>query len=233
VCSELTARNSQWRDMVEHVATVQTQAFQLWLNEDVNALGWQNPRLSSLSAFAYPFGTWADMTHLVPREDWPEPAPRSIAYFCGVLGSKNGRDAGAPRERVRRAAVEFLNHEIGSLWPRAVRTSGGFRWELLVDPQAGDGTRRKRRAGEARFDSQFWTANVNPSDRYVQSLAGTSAYRISPLERHFDNLTIAGDWTACGLEIGCVEAAFVSGRLAAHALSQRPALEDIIGFDHP
>jgi hypothetical protein len=25
----------------------------------------------------------------------------------------------------------------------------------------------------------------------------------------------------------------MSGRLAAHALSRRPALDDIIGFDHP
>jgi hypothetical protein len=33
--------------------------------------------------------------------------------------------------------------------------------------------------------------------------------------------------------LGCVEAAMMSGRLAAHAISGLPALEDIIGFDHP
>ena len=30
---------------------------------------------------------------------------------------------------------------------------------------------------------------------------------------------------------GCVEAAVISGRLAAHALSKSPPLEEIIGYD--
>ena len=87
--------------------------------------------------------------------------------------------------------------------------------------------------GEERFNSQFWSANVNPSDRYVQSPPKTTRFRISPLDNTYDNLTIAGDWTACGLNVGCVEAAVMSGRLAAHALSGSPALEDIVGYDHP
>ena len=52
-------------------------------------------------------------------------------------------------------------------------------------------------------------------------------------DNSYDNLTVAGDWTACGLISGCVEAAVISGRLAAHALSGSPRLEDIVGFDHP
>jgi uncharacterized protein with NAD-binding domain and iron-sulfur cluster len=87
--------------------------------------------------------------------------------------------------------------------------------------------------GEKRFDTQFWTANVNPSDRYVLSLPGSAKYRISPLDNTYDNLTIAGDWTDCGHNAGCVEAAVMSGRLAAHALSGSPALEEIVGYDHP
>ena len=87
--------------------------------------------------------------------------------------------------------------------------------------------------GEARFATQFWTANVNPSDRYVLSLPGSLKHRISPLDNSYDNLTIAGDWTDCGFNEGCVEAAVMSGRLAAHAISQSPPLEDIIGYDHP
>jgi uncharacterized protein with NAD-binding domain and iron-sulfur cluster len=228
VCRELLARSRRWRDMVDHVATVPTQAFQIWLNEDMGALGWRTPNLSSLSAFVDPFGTWADMTQLVPQEAWRH-QPRAIAYFCGVLQDSATLGKDAQRARVRRAAVHFLNHDIGRLWPNAERVPGTFRWELLADPAGNDGGA----TDESRFDSQFWTANVNPSDRYVQSLAGTSAFRISPLEQEFDNLTVAGDWTACGLNIGCVEAAVMSGRLAAHALSRQPALEEIVGFDHP
>ncbi|MBV8771389.1 MAG: FAD-dependent oxidoreductase [Deltaproteobacteria bacterium] len=87
--------------------------------------------------------------------------------------------------------------------------------------------------GEQRFNSQFYTANVNPSDRYVLSTPGTQKYRISPLDNTYDNLTIAGDWTACGLDTGCVESAMISGRLAAHAISGIPGLRDIVGYDHP
>ena len=57
--------------------------------------------------------------------------------------------------------------------------------------------------------------------------------RISPLDRTYDNLTVAGDWTSCGLNLGCVEAAVMSGMLAAHALSGAPALSEIVGYDHP
>jgi hypothetical protein len=49
----------------------------------------------------------------------------------------------------------------------------------------------------------------------------------------FDNLTIAGDWTATGLDTGCIESAVMSGRLAAHAISRKPSLRDIVGYDHP
>ena len=89
------------------------------------------------------------------------------------------------------------------------------------------------RADRSAFDSQFWSANVNPSDRYSASLPGTLRYRISPLDNTYDNLTVAGDWTNCGFNEGCVEAAVMSGRLAAHAIAQVPRLEDIVGYDHP
>lgn len=49
----------------------------------------------------------------------------------------------------------------------------------------------------------------------------------------YDNFTVAGDWTNSGFNQGCVEAAIMSGRLAAHALAGTPALEDIVGYDHP
>jgi uncharacterized protein with NAD-binding domain and iron-sulfur cluster len=74
---------------------------------------------------------------------------------------------------------------------------------------------------------------VNPSDRYALSLPGSSQHRISPLDLTYDNLTVAGDWTDCGFNAGCVEAAVMSGKLAAHALSRRPPLHDIVGYDHP
>jgi hypothetical protein len=117
------------------------------------------------------------------------------------------------------------------LWPKASDAPGTFRWPLLLAPE--DRNAADQTASEAVFDSQYWTANVNPSDRYVLALPGSIKYRISPLDNTYDNLTIAGDWTACGFTEGCVEAAVMSGRLAAHALAKSPSLEAIIGYDHP
>ena len=238
VCKEILARDQRWRAMVENVKTVATQAFQIWMREDMAELGWNAPPVT-LSGFVKPFDTWADMGHLIAAEDW-RPQPRSVAYFCNVLAdpavaadSAHAGYAAARREEVRDNAVRFLNEHIRHIWPKAVRRSGGFRWEVLVDPARQRKPTRAAARDESSFSSQYWTANVNPTDRYVLALPGTLQHRISPLECTYDNLTIAGDWTDCGFNEGCVEAAVMSGRLAAHAISQSPPLEDIVGYDHP
>ena len=231
VASELVAANADWLQMTQKVKSVATQAFQVWLNKPVEALGWTLPPIN-ISGYVEPFDTWADMRQLIQREDWQEP-PAAIAYFCSVLPDADayeGGDAtGRPRDAdrlVRDNAVTFLDRDVGYFWPGAVGAEG-FDWKLLH--AQGDAAKK----GAARFDSQFWTANVVPSERYILSLPDTLQYRISPLEMHFDNLTIAGDWTDCGHQAGCVEAAVMSGLLAASALSGTPRLEHIIGYDHP
>ena len=252
VCKEIVATDQRWQKMVQEVKTVATQAFQLWMAEDLASLGWREPSIN-LSGFVEPFDTWADMAQLVPEESWRVP-PRSIAYFCSVLPDSDPppqppADAidisypAARREEVRRNAIRFLNRDIAHLWPRAVRTEDTdghetlqFRWDILLDPS--DALEQPvlqivDAADESRFASQYWVANVNPSDRYVLSLPGSLKYRISPLDNTYDNLTITGDWTDCGHNAGCVEAAVMAGRLAAHAISHWPPLEDIVGYDHP
>ncbi len=236
VCREIVERDPRWRSMVDHVKTVATQAMQLWLRADMRELGWED-RPISVSGFIEPFDTWADMTHLANEECWEE-KPRAIAYFCNALPDLEAipdRDRIdwplVNQERVRRNAIDFLNRGIAHLWPRATGPDGGFRWDLLADPRQENGS--PGLAGERRFDTQFWLGSVNPSDRYTLSLPGSLIYRISPLDRTYDNLTIAGDWTDCGFNAGCVEAAVMSGMLAGHAISQLPALDEIIGYDHP
>ena len=238
VAAELIEREPRWRDMVARVKTVPTQAFQVWLRQDMAALGWPHAAVN-LSGFIKPFDTWADMRHLIPEEAFEAPV-KAIAYFCSVLPDAAPADGDLrqfhqqQRALVRRHAVGFLDRDIGALWPRALRPEGGFRWDLLVPGAAqAPANATDAPADATRFDSQYWTANVNASDRYVLSLPGSPAYRLSPLDRSFDNLTIAGDWTATGLDTGCIESAVISGRLAAHAISQHPLLEDIVGYDHP
>lgn len=233
VASELIEHSPRWRDMVKHVKTVPTQAFQVWMKPGVDELGWPHGPVN-LAGFVEPFDTWADMTHLLPEESWPEKV-RSIAYFCSVLpdpGLAVTEDLHRKqRETVRKNAVQFLSRDVRALWPQSSDAAGEFRWRDLAAADPSQKAAKSRGAG--RFASQFWTANINPTDRYVQSLPGSIAYRISPLDMTFDNLTIAGDWTATGLDTGCIESAVISGRLAAHALSGLPALEKIVGYDHP
>jgi Flavin containing amine oxidoreductase len=241
LCREILEQDDRWQAMVEHVRSVPTQAFQLWLDADRAELGRPGPP-TNVSGFVEPFDTWADMTHVAATEAHAVP-PRSIAYFCNVLPRPAGPRAATgeawatwykeQNERVKDSAVRFLEQDVAHLWPGAVH-EGRFRWELL-SPMAAegapDGAAPSARA--SAFNSQFWTANVRPSDAYTQALPGSARYRISPLEATYKNLTIAGDWTQCGLNMGCVEAAVMSGRLAAHAISQHPALESIVGYDHP
>jgi uncharacterized protein with NAD-binding domain and iron-sulfur cluster len=206
VCSEIVATNPRWRTMVDQVRTVATQAFQIWLSADLQELGWEMPPVT-LTSFVKPFDTWADMGHVVPAENWPYSPPRTAAYFCNVLADPphepDFSDIDYPRRRrdeVRANAIEFLNRDIQNLWPKVKRSSGEFRWELLVDPRPTK-KKSKRASMRSRFDTQFWAANVNPSDRYVLSLPGSLKHRISPLDNTYDNLTIAGDWTDCSLNV--------------------------------
>jgi uncharacterized protein with NAD-binding domain and iron-sulfur cluster len=224
VCRELMADRPEWRDMVANVKTVATRAFQAWLREDERDLGWPVSG-STLTGYAQPFDTGASMSHVIGLEDWPDGGagddrPGSVFYFCDTHDAPAAPDlvdagvAAEHHERVRRAAVHFLDRQAGHLLPEAV-TDRGFRWELLCGGEP-DGL-----PGRAAFDSQFWTANVDPADRYVQSQPGTAKHRLRPDESGYDNLFLAGDWTDSGLNAGCIEAAVVSGLQAANGLLGR------------
>ncbi|MCG8555134.1 MAG: NAD(P)-binding protein [Proteobacteria bacterium] len=238
VAREIIEQDARWQQWATSHKSVATQALQLWLRDGIAELGWTQPSIN-ISGFVEPFDTWADMSHLTSRESYPlDPGGsskvKSIAYFCSVLPDPepgvNTAAAGYPamrRKEVRDNALRFLNTDVGTLWPNAVAPKG-FRWNLLVTPDTNKGP-----AGKARLESQFYIANVDPTMRYSLSLPGTLQHRISPLHRTHENLTVAGDWTGCGFTEGCVEAAVMSGKLAAHALSGSPPLEEIVGFDHP
>src|SRR5690606_18523373 len=66
VCAEILARDPRWRDMISHCKTVATQAAQLWMREDMAALGWSGSP-TNLSGYVRPFATWADMRQLIPE----------------------------------------------------------------------------------------------------------------------------------------------------------------------
>jgi uncharacterized protein with NAD-binding domain and iron-sulfur cluster len=207
VAGELIAADPAWRRMVDGIATVATRSAQLWLDATEAELGWHGPPGVTLSGFGDTFDTWAAMSHLLPREGWPAPGgPRGLAYLCGAMPDA---DPATGEDVVRTTLTRFLEEEVGGLWP-GTRGPTGFRWELLRDDEG--------RRGPDRLRAQYVRANLDPSDRYVQSLPGSGRYRLAPGRTGFGNLAVAGDWTACGLDAGCIEAATRSGIQAARAV---------------
>jgi uncharacterized protein with NAD-binding domain and iron-sulfur cluster len=217
VAPDLVEQSPAWKAAVAKLATVPTQALQLWLRRPAAELC-EAGEGAVLGGFVEPFDTWADMSQLVSQERVDGSA--TVAYFCNAAGDSAPPARGSPSARlwldeqaalVRARALRFLRRDIQNLWPNAAHpVTGEFDWDLLVAaPQAG---------GAARLDAQYMRANVEPSERYVLSVPGSGAHRIAPAQTGFANLYAAGDWTSCLLDSGCVEAAVISGMLAANGI---------------
>lgn len=220
ICPELVQANDRWRAMCDNVGTVRTMAMQWWLQPDLKELGWdlQSP---VMDAYVEPMNTWADMSFLLPREDWRGPVqPKQISYFCGAMvgGIPDRSQSGFPAEaydEVLQVGLQFANNDVGFLWPKA--TSPANPMGLDFSKLCG------------RFDQQFFRANIDPSERYVLSLKGSVTSRIKPNEAGFSNLFLTGDWTYNYFNAGCVEATVIAGMLCSNAMTGYPPLADIEG----
>jgi uncharacterized protein with NAD-binding domain and iron-sulfur cluster len=218
ICAPLAARDDVWARMLEHANTTPTQSVQLWFDRTAVELGW-NPQGATeaalLGTYAEPFGNWADLSVTIAAEGWERipgrSVPKSVAYLCGPLAETNG--LGVSREadiaHVRTACRSWFAEHAALLWPKAHGT-GALAWSELVAPPG--------RQGVARYDAQYFRANTTPSERYTLTLPGTTRFRLAPDDSGCDNLFLAGDWTANGFDVGCVEAAVMSGRLASRAI---------------
>jgi uncharacterized protein with NAD-binding domain and iron-sulfur cluster len=222
ICRQLAERDERFKAMLDSARTVRTQAFQLWVRQDAEALGWAYDTNSVVGCYVEPLDTYCDMSHLLPREAWKaEDGVRSIGYFCGVLPEEGGepseepshQEANEAKDQVKANAIAFLEHDVGTLWPRAVAgaPTAPLRWELLAD--------RAERRGPGRLEAQYWRANTSLTERYVLTPAGSVEHRLASDDSGFDNLVLAGDWTKNGIDGGCVEAAATSGMQAARKLT--------------
>jgi uncharacterized protein with NAD-binding domain and iron-sulfur cluster len=231
VCAELVADegNPRFRAMVENVRTVATQSAQVWFNVELEQLGWRGTS-PVVIPFSAPFDTWADMTHLLESEPWPERScPGSLAYLTARLDDTEPVPPRGPstyparmRARATKNLEDWLGRHAWALWPRATtrHDSRELNWHWLHDAED--------RGGPARLGAQFVSPFSSPSDRYVIAAPGTNRYRLRPDESGYENLVLAGDWTLTSLSIGCMEAAAMSGIRAAAAIDAavRPALGD-------
>ena len=212
--------------MIEKIETVQTQAIQLWLKPDSQQLGVHGSR-PVVGAYVEPYSSLTDFSDLIPRENWPASADlHSIAYSCGVLKKVDRRD---PRRRLMNVSIKspstFSRRTSNPLWSKATRHSDPdeLAWHNLVAPSD--------LKGKARFQAQYWRANVDPVERYVLSLPGTNQYRLKANRSGFKRLILAGNWIDCGFNIACIETAVMAGMQAAAALTGAP--QPAIGQNNP
>jgi uncharacterized protein with NAD-binding domain and iron-sulfur cluster len=210
ICADIISQNKAWQNMVAKVETAQTAALQLWMKPDLHALGWQTP-IPLVTGYGQPLSTWADMSQTEPYENWSsDNSPRSVAYFCGPLTEmevippyNNHAFPNTERERVQKIAKDWLQSHIGGLWPEALNAEGDFNWDLVA--------------------AQYYRANIDPSERYVLSVKGSTQYRLKPDGSGYSNLFLAGDWTYNGLNVGAIEPTVRSGLQASRAICGYPA----------
>lgn len=239
VAKEVIAHDQRWQDMVENVKTVQTQACQLWFNKTATDMGWQpwypktnnpvqkNVEDALVGAYVEPLDTWSDMPQVIPAEEWPAGNDvQSIAYFCGAMRDNesipnlpppNDCDFGKEETaRVKANTKRMLLNNVKPLWPKATQEGRptALDWDVLIDSSGAE--------GEERFDSQYFRANIAPTERYVLSVKGSTQYRLNPGESGYTNLYLAGDWTYNGLNVGCVEASVMSGLACSQAIREVP-----------
>ncbi len=219
ICRSLIASNGQWKDMIENVKTTPTQAVQIWLNKSGAEMGWDHgtpwpdQQRAVAVGFVEPYDSFADFSHVLPYEDWgADDRVRQVLCLCNCLPLRRIEDCPDPQGLIFENALEFLRTKAGSIFPNGTRPHrpNELDWNLLVDRQHGYGPERLR--------SQYFRANFEGSELYVLSVAGSTRYRLHPAQSGFDNLYLAGDWTWNDINIGCVEAAVISARLAAHAI---------------
>lgn len=214
LCAELCQAFPAWQRMVDTVKTVCTTGVQYWLRPDLAGLGWTQAS-PVMDAYDEPLDTWADMSHLLPMETWPAGSgPANVAYFCGALpeGPLNPSDASTPHRAlaaVREASDTWLNSRLADLWPAIANGEGGIDRQQLMD--------------------SYLRANVDPSERYVMSVAGSASARLKANASGLSNLFLAGDWTDNGFNAGCVEASFMSGMQAGNAMLGYPLNAGIQG----
>ena len=220
-CSALINNNPAWSRMLDKVGTVQTQAFQLWLTKDPAELGADPQKI--LSCYVEPLDTFAEMNQVLEREQWRhlKERPKYLAYVCGAF-----EDAGDippysitafpdnQREEVFEHMKTYILRDLRHILPGAFDAAGNFDWNILVDAE--------NRSGEERLRYQYWRANIDPSERYVFSLAGSSKHRLRTDQSGYNNVFLTGDWIQNGMNIGFVEGAVISGILTARAVSKNP-----------
>lgn len=226
MCAQLIAKSKRFADYVQNVGVVPTQSVQLWCDPSSAGLGWISGKAATVSGPEY-LNIWADMTQVLAFEPWTGSPPKSLHYLTGTykttLYRQPSSNASVPAQasnEIRTEAIAWLNGLSYGLWPLA-DANGVFNFDVLHVTTPANGA--------ARFDQQYWRANIDPTECCTLSAAGTTQYRLHPDESGFRNLILAGEGTRHGFNTTAIEGAVMSGAAASRAICGEPV--HIVGYD--
>jgi uncharacterized protein with NAD-binding domain and iron-sulfur cluster len=230
LCSDLVEASEKWRQMVTRIETNRPLIVQTWFTKSLAEMGWTTGVMNGDNG-TQPINLQTSMDQVLAQESWPPNlppgvAPKSLIYYSGVMPDDPHQppapDAAYPptqHEALRVAAVDWIA-KFARVYCPAAAPNGRFDWNVLAS------VKDPSRQGPARFDAQYWRVNIDPSERYVLSVTGSSRYRLDAGGSGFDNLYLTGDWIHCGLDAGCMEATVASGIEASRAISGYPVTID-------
>ncbi len=229
ICSEIIEKDEHWKLMSDNVVTTPTQSAQLWFLPSLKELGfdlasWGLPdKFSAPNVVVYqnPMYSWLDSSLVLPSEDWPaDQSPNFLSYFTGPYVLRKplppfSDHTYQDREntRLKDAFEQWLQDNGAWFWPKAATYlyPQGLNFQLLADVN-------NSKDGYTRFASQFFRANVRPTDHYTLSVPNSALYRLKADASGFDNLFLCGDWIDFGGNVGYIDGTIQSGQQAAQAL---------------
>jgi uncharacterized protein with NAD-binding domain and iron-sulfur cluster len=221
ICGELTAASERWQSMLEKIETNRPTIVQTWQTRTIAEMGFPYGVING-DIGTQPINLLTSMDQILQYETWPAgAAPKSLIYYSGVAAddpneppAPNAAYPATQQAAMRAAAVDFLTKSAGVYLPAAC-PGGTIDWNVFHCPK------NPGLQGPARFDEQYWRVNIDPTERYVLSVTGSSRYRMTAGGSDFDNLYLTGDWIETVINAGCMEATVTAGLEAAKAITSQ------------
>lgn len=232
LCPTLIKAKPAWKNMVEKVPTIQTFGSQMWIKPNIQEMGFYGPDWGIRTTdepnsvnYADLMYSWTDMTQILEEETWPEDnLPKDLAYFTGTMKDDPSplppfTDYEFPEKQLQRVKdfnKDWLSKYMGWIFPKATPEGNpnGFDLNLLVDQN----NPTEPVSGEVKFENQWFSPNIDPTNRYTLAWPGTDKYRLKTNQSGYSNLFLTGDWTNFGLNVGHLEGTCVSGIRTAIAV---------------
>jgi uncharacterized protein with NAD-binding domain and iron-sulfur cluster len=228
ICREIIDAKPAWKRMYENVQTTATQSIQVWFEKDYQDLGmnlkeWGIETTPNLVTYASPIYSWIDMSLVLDQESWKATQrPKMLIYYCGsVPDADNYPDFGnasspeQAKENLIATMQQWLQDNMGYFWKNTqnIEFPQGFDFNILFDTDY-----RTNPTPEQKLRSQYFRANIEPSDRYTLSVPNSGFHRLKTDQSGYANMVLAGDWIDFGVNVGYIEGAVLSGRQAGKAL---------------